>query len=120
MSPVTEWNADKLLAQVSGQVINGMDRACSFAAEQARSRAPVGATGKIQRLVDYEVVPKGNDVVGRVGVSKGKDSGASASQGEAFYWRFHEYGTKKMRARPFIRPAVLENGDEIVRLIGEG
>ncbi|MFH0902329.1 MAG: HK97-gp10 family putative phage morphogenesis protein [Pseudomonadota bacterium] len=120
MSPVEEWNADELLAEISGRLINGMDKAMSFAAEKARAGAPVGATGRVQKLVDYEVVPEGNDVVGRVGVNKGKDRGASASQGEAFYWRFHEYGTRKLRARPFVRPAVFENGDEITRLIAEG
>jgi HK97 gp10 family phage protein len=27
----------------------------------------------------------------------------------AFYWRFLEFGTSKMRARPFMRPALQEN-----------
>lgn len=26
-------------------------------------------------------------------------------ENDPFYWRFHEFGTKKMKARPFLRPA---------------
>lgn len=40
---------------------------------------------------------KGRKVV-KVGISRGDNS-------EAFYLKFHEYGTSKMSARPFMRPA---------------
>jgi HK97 gp10 family phage protein len=119
VSPITEWNQQKVMAEVSGQVINGMDRACAFAAEQARPRAP-RRKGTLAGLITHEVVPVGNTVEGRVGVSKGKYAGDRSNQGEAFYGRFHELGTVKMPARPFLRPAVYENADEITRLIAEG
>lgn len=119
MSPVTEWNQQQILAEMSGKVLNGMDQACSFAADQARGKAP-RLTGKTAELVDYEVVPVGNDIEGRVGVSKGADSGARSNQGQAFYWKFHELGSKHQPARPFIRPAITENAAEITRLIAEG
>ena len=31
--------------------------------------------------------------------------------GDVYYWRFIELGTKKMRARPFLRPALAQNID---------
>lgn len=43
-------------------------------------------------------------VVMRVGVR----GGARKAAGNVFYWRFLELGTEKIRARPFLRPA-LEN-----------
>lgn len=116
---IREWNQQKILAEISGKVLSGMDNACSFAAEDARGRAPQ-RTGKLASLVDYEVVPISNFIEGRVGIGKGKDSGASASQGEAFYGRFIEWGTKRQAAQPFLRPAVYENADEIVRRVAEG
>ncbi len=117
MSPVIDWNADKVLREVSGRVINGMDKACKFAAGQAKSKARK-RTGTLVKNIDYEVIPKGNDVVGYIGVRKGGALGSN--QGEAFYGYFQELGTKKMRASPFLRPAVFSNGDQIVKLISEG
>lgn len=32
--------------------------------------------------------------------------------GSTFYWRFLEFGTSKIRARPFLRPALAENVDK--------
>jgi HK97 gp10 family phage protein len=34
---------------------------------------------------------------------------------DPFYWRFLEFGTKKMRARPFLTPAVDAKGDEAIK-----
>jgi len=48
----------------------------------------------------------------RVGVRGGartkkkKDSSSKNKGGDTFYWRFHEFGTKHHRARPFMRPAL--------------
>lgn len=34
---------------------------------------------------------------------------------DPFYWRFLEFGTRKMSARPFMRPAVDAKGDEAIQ-----
>jgi HK97 gp10 family phage protein len=39
------------------------------------------------------------------------------TEGEAFYWRFTEFGTKKMPARPFVRPAFDAKKTEIIESI---
>lgn len=36
-----------------------------------------------------------------------------------FYGRFHEFGTKKMKARPFLRPAFDENSDKVQEVIAD-
>ncbi len=113
---IKEWNAKELLAEVSGRMLSGMDNACQFAAEQARGKAP-RATGTLAEEIDYEVVPERNKVVGYVGVKAG---GIAANQGKAYYGYFQELGTSKLPARPFLRPAVFENGEQIVKLISEG
>jgi len=106
---VQEWNAEELIAEISGRVVNGMDRACQFAAGETRARAPK-RTSRMEGNVDYEVVARGNEIEGRVGMKGGKP----------FYWKFVEFGTRKMPAHPFIRPAVFENAATIVRLIEKG
>jgi len=109
VSYVKDWDSKALIASVSGRLINGMDKACSFAAEQARAKAPK-KTGLLKSEIDYEVRPEGNSIVGYIGVKKDK----------AFYGLWRELGTSKMPAHPFLRPAVFENADQIVKLLTEG
>jgi len=57
-----------------------------------------------------EIVQPGN-LKRNITVRRNRNTGghfASVSVGvrsKAFYWRFLEFGTRKMRARPFLRPA---------------
>ena len=44
-----------------------------------------------------------------VGELRGK--GKSNPGGDTYYWRFHEFGTSKMAARPFMRPAMEQQID---------
>lgn len=47
-----------------------------------------------------------------------------AKEGNAFYWRFSEFGTAKQQAKPFLRPAFESSKqaalDEIVSSLGKG
>lgn len=47
-------------------------------------------------------------IYARVGVAGGaiKGKGGGGKGGDTYYWRFLEFGTSKMPARPFIRPAM--------------
>ncbi|MBY5942772.1 HK97 gp10 family phage protein [Halomonas sp. DP5N14-9] len=47
--------------------------------------------------------------VGVRGGSTSKKSNASNPGGDTYYWRFKEFGTEKMRADPFMRPALQES-----------
>lgn len=53
------------------------------------------------------------DLAFRVGVLGGarqqEQKGAAAPGGHTYYWRFLEFGTSKMPARPFVRTALSEN-----------
>lgn len=44
-----------------------------------------------------------------VGELRGKGKGNPG--GDTYYWRFHEFGTAKMAARPFMRPAMEQQID---------
>ena len=41
-----------------------------------------------------------------------KGAGKSNPGGDTFYWRFLEFGTSRMAARPFMRPAMAAAGDK--------
>ena len=47
-----------------------------------------------------------------IGVRHGKPNPKAKRQDDPFYWHMHEFGTSKMAARPFIRPAFEETKEE--------
>ena len=50
----------------------------------------------------------------RVGVLGGakKTQGTGHPGGDTFYWRFLEFGTKKMAAQPFLRPVLAQKAQQ--------
>jgi len=76
----------------------------------ATIRAPF-LTGLLKSKLGWESRPRSVSAV--VGVAPG----------EAFYWKFLEYGTEKMGARPFMRPAAESMRDDhdrrLIRALGK-
>lgn len=80
----------------------------------------------ITQRVSSSYQRKTGDLKIRVGVLGGArdysaygeiSTGRSASEnpgGDTFYWRFLEFGTEKMSARPFMRPALESSADQVV------
>jgi HK97 gp10 family phage protein len=75
---------------------------------EAERLAPKGDTGVLKESIAYR---PGRLQVGRaqMDVGIGRD---------AFYGMFHERGSSKMPARPFLRPALINKADEAVAAIG--
>lgn len=75
-----------------------LDAGARIVTEAVRNRAPV-RTGKLQdKGITYEVK---DETVAEIGWTK-----------DGFYGRFHEYGTSKMAARPYMRPAFEASKEE--------
>jgi HK97 gp10 family phage protein len=64
----------------------------------------------VKQLVKKYANTKANRRMNRVG-KKFK------TEGLAYYWKFLEFGTSKMRARPFMRPAFDSKKQEAVRVL---
>lgn len=59
---------------------------------------------------DRQAFRKTGNVKYRVGIVGGaKQNGKGGKGGDTFYWRFLEFGTQHIAARPFLRPAIDEN-----------
>lgn len=65
----------------------------------------VGVRGGAKKYVDN----KKNQRAQRVGKKYKTLGSASNPGGDTWYWRFLEFGTRKMAARPFLRPALSGN-----------
>lgn len=90
--------------------------------EEARLRAPVAAQslgpdqpppGTLRRSIIMKQIPELSSLTRQtffVTVRHGKKYRKQGKKGnlsqDAWYWRFLEFGTRKMRARPFMRPAL--------------
>lgn len=93
-------SAPEVVRSLSSAAIN----TSTFAiAQRARALVPVD-TGKLKNAIEANKVVTA--LTGSVGVNKSVD---------AFYWRFVEFGTKHMAARPFFRPAAEEERDRFIQ-----
>jgi HK97 gp10 family phage protein len=76
-------------------------------AQRARALVPVD-TGHLKAAIEANRTAGG--LTGSVGVNKTAD---------AYYWRFVEFGTRNMAARPFFRPAAEEEEPRFVQRMRE-
>jgi HK97 gp10 family phage protein len=99
------------------------DAAKANAERLDRAETPNKIADNIAVQFASRTLRKTGDVMFRVGVRGGaraygntRENRASgrvgknyATGGSTFYWRFLEFGTEKMRAQPFMRPALEDN-----------
>jgi HK97 gp10 family phage protein len=105
-------------------------------ADEAIKKAPQGETGNLRKSI-YRYRSRRQSTTGKetflVGVRKGKAKFVDNSrnrrlgrvgktyqtQGEAYYWRFVEFGTSSQPARPFLRPAFENSKERAVQVMKE-
>ena len=89
---------------------------------EVKSRVRVDS-GDLKESVIARVKTKKNDNAGvvSVGPGYGKNKGKSGdtSQDPGVYGKFVEFGTKKMRARPFMRPTFDTTADKAVQMFAD-
>lgn len=69
-------------------------------------------SGNIAVRFSTRTFKRTGDLVFRVGVKHGsllRDSGSKSTNAPTPHWRLHEFGTEKMIATPFMRPALESN-----------
>ena len=103
-----DWNPGKVKATISARLEDNMEEACLFVEEQARKNIH-SRSGQLAKAIDHKIIVSDDVVEGIVYVRHG-------------FWRTHiarflEFGTRKMRAHPFLRPAVFNNVRQIRRIL---
>ena len=107
-------NMKNLATELQTKVkLEAVMEAANFLKGESERRVPI-RTGKLKENIVIQKV-EDNEIATEVKVGPNRD---------AFYGAMVEYGTKNMRARPFMRPSFDENEDriqkEITRKIQEG
>jgi HK97 gp10 family phage protein len=103
--------------ELSGAVMKG----AAVIGRDAQERAPVlkephpkRTPGLLKRMIRWtRGVRRGSEASafvsvrrpGKGAMRKGKQAGKASSEIDPWYWKFIEFGTSKMRAMPFLRPA---------------
>lgn len=89
------------------------------AVQNAKALDDKGTTNKIWKNIAVQATKtRGTDtVLMKVGVKGGAkkraQSGKPNSGGDTWYWRFDEFGTATQSARPFLRPALNSNLNQV-------
>jgi HK97 gp10 family phage protein len=126
---------NQLPKEIQGRPLrSAVSAAAKVIVDDVKARVPVGETGNLKTAV-YRYRSRRNSATGKetffVGIRQGKAQfkdtaynrrrgrvGKSyKTAGEAYYWRFLEFGTAKMQAKPFLRPAFEANKSRAVEVI---
>lgn len=99
----TKWYGKERLKEIEQKLFNRMKIAAEFVKDEAKRRSPVD-TGNLRGSLNKEVVTEAGEIVGRVGTN-------------VEYAGYVEYGTKRQSAQPYLRPALLENKEQITKFL---
>lgn len=109
---VVNWTPGQVTAEIEKTAMDRLEKAGEVVAARARAGVPVD-TGKLKasiRTTRLKGDPKLN-----IRIYAG-----SREKGGAFYAHMVEYGTVKMRARPFLRPALNASKPAIMSIVENG
>jgi len=115
------------------QIEKAMEKACALLEGEAKMRAPKG-TGDLRRSIESKVEAEGKEVTGIVFtpleyapyVEYGTGLFAEGGNGRKDVpWNYQDdkgewHSTRGMHPQPFMRPALSDNRDKVIRIIKEG
>lgn len=107
-----DWHPEQVTAEVEKTAMDRLEQAGEAVADRARGLVPV-LSGKLKatiRVVRLKGDPKLN-----IRVYAG-----NREKGGAFYAHMVEYGTTKMKAKPFLRPALNASKGSIMEKMENG
>ena len=134
---ITVEGAEELIAKLDGlldanKLMAAMGKACALVERAAKQKAPKG-TGELRRSITSRIENEGGNPVGVVFtpleyapyVEYGTGLFAENGGRTDVPWSYKDdegewHTTSGMKPRPYMRPALNENREEIVRILKEG
>tara|TARA_Y100000310_G_C19952537_1_gene477509 strand:+ start:92 stop:415 length:324 start_codon:yes stop_codon:yes gene_type:complete len=90
-----KWNDKKITQQIAEAAGDNILKAVLIVERDAKKMVAVD-TGRLRNSITHEIIRYKKDVIGRVGTN-------------IHYGIFQEYGTSRMSAHPYLRPALAKN-----------
>jgi HK97 gp10 family phage protein len=109
---VENWHPEIITAEIEAKAMDRLEKAANVIADNARGRVVVDS-GKLKESI--RVVRLKGDPKMDVRVYAG-----NRNKGGAFYAHMVEYGTVKMPAKPFLRPALAASKGQIKSIVENG
>lgn len=97
-----KWNDKKITQQIAAAADDNILKAVLIVERDAKKMVAVD-TGRLRNSITHEIIRYKKDVIGRVGTN-------------IPYGIFQEYGTSRMSAHPYLRPALAKNLTRIKEL----
>ena len=121
---ITKWDAGAVKNMAKSVILSHAEDVGMFVETEARRRLDAIEDPDTKRDKNYRfylskfmltnvVEDNEADVLIRVGMKIGK-------QGQTHHGFYIETGSSTAAAHPYLRPAVFENGKDIVKMLGEG
>lgn len=107
LKDITDKAAKKALRSAVRKAMNKVRK-------DARDNAPKDS-GLLDENFALLTRVKGSEVIAKVGIR----GGAKENETSPFYFRFIELGTKTIKAKPFLQPALENNGQDILDTVVE-
>ncbi len=113
-APKVDWHAEAWMAALVAKLAVNMEAVGAYVAAEARApRAPgtghAGGGAHAADTITHKVSAERGAVTVRVGATNA-----------GWYLSFHETGTSKMAASPWLRPAIFGNSAKILELLTRG
>lgn len=109
---VVDWAPERITAEIEKKAMDRLEKAAEYVADASRSRVPID-TGRLKDTI--RVTRLKGDPKLDIRVYAG-----SRDKGGAFYAHMIEYGTVKMKAKPFLRPALNQAKSVIMGIMENG
>lgn len=100
----SRWYGDKVINSLRQRILDKLEIVGAHVESEAKLRCPVD-TGNLRQSINHKVIDSEKSV--RIGTN-------------VEYAPFVEFGTIKMNAQPYLRPALLENKEAIRKILGSG
>jgi HK97 gp10 family phage protein len=119
---VSNWNPKRFDGEIIAAGMDRLEQAAEVIAEEARRRVPVGTSrpgkkgGKAWTAREAGALKRSIRVV-RLRNDERRNIRVYAGNREVYYARFVEYGTVKMKAKPYLRPALNASKSRIQGLL---
>ncbi|KKK87283.1 hypothetical protein LCGC14_2754790 [marine sediment metagenome] len=104
MAKQVKWNDKKLTQQIEAAAGDNILKAVLIIERDAKKMVAVD-TGRLRSSITHEIIRYKRDVIGKVGTNVN-------------YAIAQEYGTSRMSAHPYLRPALAKNLTRIRQLFG--